>query len=240
VRKAFTKRPELVGILILDGVILVLADLFQLSLALAALDFSSWVVLPWAFYDKVSAHEKEVGWLRTSEVYLFISGFLFLFYVIGEVSNQVTNLTPFLTTQILPLAQGVLWFFGFVLLLVGFYNAFRVVNYCSGIGESGRIMFKLSYLPFLVFNICEMSIQFYGIYQAYEILHEIKLIGLLYGAFVLIALFGTFPAFKWFNHIYGLVREINLKGLVALILLVLPYLLLAFLYITYRLGVSFF
>lgn len=72
----------------------------------------------------------------------------------------------------LPLAEDALWVAGFLMLLVAFYNAFRVVNYCSGISESGRIMLKLGYLPFLVFNIVVMGIELYGIAQVFGTLRN--------------------------------------------------------------------
>jgi hypothetical protein len=87
------RRPELIGLLLLDRVVLSLADLFQLTLALVALDFSTWFVLL-AFYERIKDHRKQVGWLKFADVYMFISGFFFVFYIIRDVTNLLTNLNP--------------------------------------------------------------------------------------------------------------------------------------------------
>ncbi|MGA3110327.1 MAG: hypothetical protein ABSD99_12915, partial [Candidatus Bathyarchaeia archaeon] len=75
-----------------------MADLFQFVLALVAIAYSTWVVLPWAFYERLEnmVMKREIGWLRSAQHFLFVSGSLFLFYVMTDLV-AVTTSDPFIS-----------------------------------------------------------------------------------------------------------------------------------------------
>jgi hypothetical protein len=237
IREAIEKRPELILLIEIDVGLLILADLFQFVLVLVAVAYSTWIVLPWAFYDKLEAKKanKQIGWLRRAEVSLFVSATFLVFYAITDLASGVTGLDP-LVLSLLPVIKFTTLVFGFLMLLLGLYNSFRVVNFWAGAKEAEHSFAYWAVIPFLFFDfIIVLSVLIaFGIRYGSTGLSPVG--WALIVSFVL-AFIGAAFAVKWIAYVADLGRQLNPRGVVSVILIVLPNILFVLVYVLGRLGI---
>ena len=143
---------------------------------------------------------------------------------------------PLIASQLI-YAEIALLGLGLTFLIMGLYNSFRVVSYYSDIAEPERSILWISGLPFILFNCFVMLVQLLTVGGSIIKLHRLSWVGGAYFASVVVAFVGTFLAIRWRPHLAQLGRGLNLKGLIALFLLVLPYIVLTAWYFANQLGV---
>lgn len=218
-----------------------MADLFAFVLVLVAVAYSTWIVLPWAFYDKLETKKanRQIGWLRQAEVSLFVSATFLVFYVIADLASGLASL-DITILALLPIMKFTLLTFGLILLLGGLFNSFRVVNFCAGAKETEHRLTYWAMLPFLTFEILVITSTLIAFGIRLNASKGATLTGWVFVASLVLALIGTGLALKWINYLADLERKTNVKGLVSLILAILPIILLVVLYLLGHLGVSFF
>jgi hypothetical protein len=216
----------------LDLGLFILADIFQFVLVLVAVAYSTWVVLPWGFYDGLKKRHatRQIRLLRRAQVFLFISGVFLTFYVFADLASGVNNLDPFLAST-LPALKIALFVAGFGMLIAGLYDSFRVVNFYSGATQAQHGLLHWATLPFLIFNILvilSLGVT-YGLGWHYGM--KITPFGIAFFISLWFAYVGNMLAIAWLNHIGNLGRELDIKGLIAVMFEILPYILLLVLYL---------
>lgn len=240
--QAVKKRPEIILLLELDIGLVILADLFQFILVLMAVAYSTWIVLPWAFYEELHKRRaiEQIDWLRRAEVLLFVSGTFFVFYVFADLASGLPNLDPWIASGLLPIMKISLLLSGVIIMLLGLYLAFRVVNFYSGAKEVEHSILYWGAIPFLLFNLIVMLAQVIAFALQYSISRQLTPIGLAYFVSICLALGGTFLVIAWIQHLGNLSERFDVRGLLTLALVALPYFLLFLYYLLLHSGVSFF
>jgi len=231
-REAIAKRPEGLILVELDVGLLALADLFSFVLVLIAVAYSTWIVLPWAFYKKLEKRNaiKQLNWLRRAQILLFIAGVFFTFYVFADLAMGLSNLDPF-ASSLISLMRTALFVSGFAVLLGGLYDSFRVINFYSYATGARYSLLRWATVPFLFFNtaiIFGLGIDF-GI--GFHLAKQITLVGEAILASSFVAWAGTILAVVWHSHIGNLSRGFDIRGFVAIALVIFPYILLLALYL---------
>lgn len=226
------RRPQILCLVVVDVVWIVMADLFQFVLALSALAYSTWIVLPWAFYEKLEdkVEREPMEWLRTSQMILFVAGTLFVTYVLFNFARELTGLPSFVVA-VIQIAEYSTLTMGISMLLVGLYDAFRVVNFCSHADTRNLAIWVIG--PFLVFDGCVLLTLSLGLYNVYPEYVRAGQLGqwLLYLVYNLATVIGTLIAVYFYPHISELARRPNVRGIVSLVLLFAPVFLIVALYL---------
>lgn len=242
IRGVIKRKPATILLLELDLGLIIMADLFQFVLVLVAVAYSTWIILPWAFYKELKARKawKQIGWLRLAEVLLFVSGTFFVFYVMVDLYiTTAQNLEPLLAF-VLPIMRAILLLVGSITLLSGLYESFRVVNYYSGAKEAMHSLTYWGLIPFYAFDIIMMIVIFASFAYEYSIVKEMTIVGWFFTVSACLTILGMATGIFWQEHVIELAKRPNLKGFVALAMVVLPIILLVLLYVLGSAGVRFF
>jgi hypothetical protein len=209
------------------GLLLLAADFYQFILVLVAIDFSSWVVLPWAFYDKVKGvgWERELRWLKEAQGLLFISGIFFIFGFLASVATEIPNPSAYVF-YLLPLVQFLVFIFGFMMMFLGMYDGFRLVNAVSGIvGREERILFKTMFLPVILFNIVLTLLQISLILGDY--FSPLTRVAFVYLVLLIVSFVGSFLSLGWLDYLLLAQNRSNARASWAISFLILPYVVMA-------------
>jgi hypothetical protein len=234
--RKISKRPEVISLVATVILGLYLSDVFSGILGLIALAFSTWVVLPWAFYESLSARcaQTQIETLRSAQASLFASGIFFIIYLLAHLIGETTTL-PSTILGLLPLLKAVALGLGGLVFIGGMLDAFHVVNFYVRLTpkEETDTLTMIS-IPYQLFNI-------------FLIFAEAKLIGpvIVDGhanttqwaifAFFLITFLGAFVIAGWVRSLFepgqpgGLRVPANQKRTLVIISIMLPYIFLIFL-----------
>ena len=231
IREAIEKRPQIIALFALDMGLILLADVFGFVLVLVAVAYSTWIVMPWAFYEKLKARkaDTQLKWLRHAEVLLFVSGTFLVFYAIMDLVGEGLTLDIFLSA-LLPLMKAVLLVFGVVLLLGGLYGSFRVVNFYSSAEEPEHSLAYWGILPFAVFDVVVIVVMISGIAQGYIATGKMSVMGWAFFISFFLALIGTALSIKWVKYVVDLGKRLSLRGLIVVALVIQPIAINACLY----------
>ena len=214
-RKIVRKHPEVLTLLLAETGLLILAvDLFNFILVLIAIDFSSWVVLPWAFFDKVNVPEKkqEMRWMKEAQGLLFVSGIFFMAGVLTNLGIQAVTSADFTLYYTLPIIQFLVVAFGFIMMFGGLYEGFRLVNSVSALSnEEERGLFRLIMLPVLTFNLLLtfFQISYVGVYILFTV-NSLEV--WTYFVLLVVSLVGTFLAIGWLQYLFASTKKGNWKA----------------------------
>jgi len=241
IREAIEERPQLIWLFALDVSLIFLADVLGFVLVLVAVAYSTWIVMPWAFYEKLKSRKADVQlkWLRRGEVLLFVSGTFLVSYAIADLIGQNMNLEIFISA-ILPFVRMSLLICGVILLFGGLYDSFRVVNFYASAEEPEHRLAFWGLIPFACFDLL-VTMAFLLSYGTYFYKGaKMSAIGSVFFVAFVLALAGTFVAIAWVEHVPDLGRRVSLRGVVSLCLIVLPIVLLVSAWALGELGIRFF
>ena len=144
------RHPELGSLIVWIVGMMVLAAFYDVSLVLIAVCFSTWLVLPWAYYEsliekRLDANNAEdedraneitdtITQMREGQAYLFVAGFFFLVYILLRILDGIPSTNP-IVIPYLYVMKDLMFIFGFVFMSQGFIRAARVVNTVTELHE---------------------------------------------------------------------------------------------------------
>jgi len=211
-------------------------DTFQFILVLVAVAYSTWIVLPWAYYEKLEKLKarKQLKQLRTAQVSLFWSGTFLVGSIIASFAMMVQDIDAFILVLISNMEIG-LATMGVSALLIGLYYSYRVVNfYSSAFAIRHSIKYWIA-IPILMFDLADIVgilLAFYG--------KALTLIGWMFVVLSLIGFVGLLSLFFWLEYAIDLGNEVTYEGVLAIMALIYPNVLIVLLFLSSHYGVRFY
>jgi hypothetical protein len=226
-------------------VMIALADTFTFVLALIAVDFATWIVLPWAFYkdlkedsenglypERIKGAKRALGWLRVAQGLLVASGIFFIAYSAIVLSAQNSTVAVVVQTFQNSLEIPLLGFGGFTMAL-GIIFSMLVVNHYVELKDTQIGFFQIIGLPLYIF---EMILVGQFILLRLPLVHTYNGVQLFSFLVLVISFMVSVLGVAWSRQIFMLPIQGSKKGWAGLIFAVLPILLLALYYWLYTLG----
>lgn len=204
-----------------------LATFYDISLIFITLCFSTWIVLPWAFYDKLPTDGPEISILRRAQIYLFMAGMFFLGYIVLRVLYGISPLNLAIGLFV-PLIKDSLYLFALAMMSVGLVYAARVVNHVSRIGQEEKDLLNIPFFLVVGFGEFVTSLMLGAVVR--NLYTSTGIIAVEDAIFVIIfvtVFLLNAVGIKWRDHIYRLFSSWkDARGIFAVAMMATPYLLL--------------